>query len=341
VATLATCFRDALSNIEPGDDATNAKGAHEQVSDALRADDWLRQTLGVEPVLIGSYARDVSVRRVKDVDVFARLTKADSGLRPGKTLEHIEALLADEFGDERVERQYRSIKVEFPEYDLSVDVVPARPCGDHWEIPEKTEDDTNASWVETNPTKMTDLKTEANAEFLLYDDDAKSGVYVRIVKLMRQIRRTWIEDQPGGFYFEVLTYWAFQEAQPNEDTIADYLVVILNKAAELLATAATDGLKDPTLDDRTIATKATDDQLAAAAERIGEAADLAERALNEPDKCRSAKLWLELLGTTKNTSEAEDVFPLPSYCNPDGTTKSSRTITRGASTVPAGSDRYA
>jgi hypothetical protein len=339
MATLATSFKGALSNIEPRDDATNAKDAHEQVSETLGSDSWLTD-LGVNPVLIGSYARDVSIRRVKDVDVFARLEKADSTLRPGRVLDRMEEVLGDEF-PQRVERQHRSLKVDFPDYDLSVDVIAARPHGEHWEIPEKIKDDGNATWVETNPTKMTELKEEANKEFLLYDDDPTSGIYVPVVKLVRQVRRTWIDDQPGGYFFEVLTYWAFQEAKPNEDSVAAYLTIVLETIGELLPGVVEDGLADPTLDNQCIKTKATNAQVDAAAERIIEAAELARTALDEPDKCLAAVRWRQLLGTTKNTETEDQVFPLPDYCNDDGSTKKARSITSGAPAVPAGSDRYA
>jgi Second Messenger Oligonucleotide or Dinucleotide Synthetase domain len=339
MATLTTYFKGALGNIEPGDDATNAKDAHEQVSKALRSDSWLTG-LGVNPVLIGSYGRDVSIRRVKDVDVFARLENADSTLRPGNVLDRMEEVLGDEFPG-RVERQHRSLKVDFPDYDLSVDVVAARPFSDHWEIPEEIKEDGNATWVETNPTKMTELKEQANKEFLLYDADSTSGIYVPVVKLVRQVRRTWVDDQPGGYFFEVLTYWAFQEAKPNKDSVAAYLTIILETIVELLPGVIEDGLADPTLDDQFIKTKATSSQLEAAAERITEAAELARTALDEPDKCQAAVMWRQLLGTTKNTETEEQVFPLPDYCNDDGSTKKARSITAGAPAVPAGSDRYA
>ena len=53
-------------------------------------------------------------------------------------------------------------------------------------------------------------------------------------------------------------------------------------------------------------------------------------------------LWRELLGETQGTEEPETVFPLPDYCNADGSTKaSSRSIIAGAPAVPAGRDRYA
>jgi hypothetical protein len=343
MATLATQFKAALGRIEPETDAKNAQEAHKQVTAALEADDRLKN-LGVDTYLIGSYGRHVSIKRVKDVDVFARLTKATSALRPGDILDHVTAVLEKTFPG-CVERQHRSVKIDFPEYDLSVDVVIARPCvdhpDDHWQIPEKIEDDGCASWVETNPIKMGELTTAANKEFLLSEDDPNSGVYVPMVKLIRQVRRTWVDDQPGGYYFEVLAYHAFQDIQPKQTTVAGYLTVVLREIAERLPDYVDEGPDDPTLDDRTIKTKATAEQIEAAAERIAEAADLAQQALKEEDPCKSAVLWRDLLGKTHHTTEPEDVFPLPDYCNADGTTKSARTIERGAPAVPAGRDRYA
>ena len=339
MATLATQFSAALSNIEPEDDAKNAADAHKQVSAVLEADKRLKD-LGIRCILIGSYGRHVSIRRVKDVDVFARLEKATSTLRPGGILDHVTAVLEKAF-EGRVERQHRSVKVDFPGYDLCVDIVIARPCIDHpdehWQIPEKIEEDGRASWVETNPIEMGELKTAANETFLV----AGAGVYVPMVKLVRQVRRTWVADQPGGYYFEILTYHAFQDLQPEESTVAGYLTVILREIADRLPDYKTEGPADPTLDDRTIKTKATSDQIKAAAARLAEAADLAEEALAEQDACKSAVLWRELLGETKNTDEPGQVFPLPDYCNTDGSRKKATAIMKGAPAVPAGRGRYA
>jgi hypothetical protein len=343
MATLATQFKAALSRIEPETDAENAADAHKQVTAALEADDRLTK-LGISTFLIGSYGRDVSIRRVKDVDVFARLTEATSALRPGEILDHVKEVLEEAFPG-CVKRQHRSVKVEFPDFDLSVDVVIARPCvdhpEDHWQIPQRIEEDGRASWVETNPVKMGELTTAANKNFLLSSDNPKSGVYVPMVKLVRQIQRTWVDQQPGGYYFEVLTYHAFQDLQPDQNTVADYLCTILREIADRLPDYIDEGPADPTLDDRTITTKATKEQIEAAAERIAQAADVAEEALKEEDTCKSAVKWRELLGETQETTEPEDVFPLPEYCNDDGSTKSSSALVKGAPAVPAGRDRYA
>lgn len=339
MATLATQFQAALSRIEPEDDAKNAVEAHTLVTAALKADDKLRR-LGISPFLIGSYGRQVSIKRVKDVDVFARLDNATESLRPGEILDHVTGVLENAFPD-RVTRQHRSVMVDFPDFDLSVDVVISRPCvdhpADHWQIPQKIEDDGRASWIETDPIRMSELTTEANADFL----HSGSGVYVRMVKLIRQIRRTWVNEQPGGYYFEVLVYHAFQNLEPHENTVAAYLCVVLREIADRLPGCVTGGPADPTLDDRTITTKATREQIEAAAERIAEAAQLAQEALAEEDICASALKWQELLGKTQHTDEPEFVFPLPEACNADGTVKPTGGLVKGAPAVPAGRDRYA
>ncbi|MDO3175905.1 nucleotidyltransferase domain-containing protein [Mycobacteroides abscessus] len=333
MATLATCFQDALSTIEPDEDKKNAAKAHAEVRDVLSAKQELKD-LGISPVLIGSYARHVSIRHVKDVDVFARLENADDSLAPGAALDAFEEVLVDEYTEDRVERQFRSIKVDFPEFDLTVDAVPARPCGDNWEIPNKPEDAQRAQWVETNPLKLNELTEEVNGKFLLNGN----GIYVPIVKLVRQVRRTWLDDQPGGLFFELMSYWYFQNDQPSATSVAEYLTMTLEGIATMLPTVASDGLDDPTLPGEKISTKADDKDLETAQEKFREAADLAAAALADDDPCTSAVKWRELLG---KTSDCEDIFPLPSYCNDDGTRKKAAAITSGATTVPAGDDRYA
>lgn len=333
MTTLATSFKEALGTIEPDEDKENAAAAHAEVRDVLGVDKDLKN-LGIDPVLIGSYARNVSIRHVKDVDVFARLQKADDSIAPGAMLDTFEKVLAAEYGDGRVERQHRSIKVDFPDFDLTVDAVPARPCDDNWEIPNKLEDMERAQWVETNPLKLNDLTTEANEAFVLNGN----GIYVPIVKLVRQVRRTWLDDQPGGLFFEIMTYWYFQNERPSADSVAAHLALALEGIATMLPSVAADGLDDPTLSGEKISTKANDQDLELAEAKIREAANLATDALEDDDVCSSAVKWRELLG---KTSDGVDVFPLPAYCNDDGTRKKLGAITSGATRVPAGDDRYA
>lgn len=84
------------------------------------------------PILIGSYKRRVSIRRMKDVDVFGRLPDLAADVAPKTLLTEFERVLARAFpavdGTKRVRRQARSLQVSFPEFEgLYVDAVPARP----------------------------------------------------------------------------------------------------------------------------------------------------------------------------------------------------------------------
>jgi hypothetical protein len=73
MVALTDQFSSALSNIEPSDDdKVNAPIAHQDVRSVLEADATL-EDWGIDPGLIGSYKRQVSIRRVYDVDVFCRL----------------------------------------------------------------------------------------------------------------------------------------------------------------------------------------------------------------------------------------------------------------------------
>jgi hypothetical protein len=119
-------------NIEPTkEDKQNAPLAHNEVSDAL-ADDPVIQGWGFKRLLIGSYKRQVSIRRIKDVDVFGRLTALDDEVLPSTLLSEFERVLKKAFppvdGATRVRRQARSLQVCFAEYDgLYVDAVPRGP----------------------------------------------------------------------------------------------------------------------------------------------------------------------------------------------------------------------
>ncbi|WP_327640860.1 nucleotidyltransferase [Kribbella sp. NBC_00482] len=332
MATLASYFREALQNIEPGEDAEHARDAHAEVREILQKSQDLKN-LGINPVLIGSYKRHVSIRRVKDVDVFGRLDDADDSLRPGDALTLFRNALLAGYDESRVDAQHRSFKVDFPDYDLAVDVVPARRAGDNWEIPKKTDQDNRASWIETNPLKLNDLTNQMNADFTLND----KGIYVPTVKLIRQVRRTWLDDQPGGLFFELMTYWAFHDHAPSGLSQAEYLTIVLEHIAEAMPDIAANGLDDPTIDGEKIATRATEDDFKVAIKRFEEAAELAREALDEEDDCQAAVLWQRLLG---ETTEEEQVFPTPEYCNTDGTHRATATTVKGAGS-PAGTGRYA
>lgn len=335
MAHLRQQFKDALRSIEPGEDKANAPEAHQLVRDALQADAKLTE-YGVNPVLIGSYKRHVSIKRVKDVDVFVRLPDVPNGVTSKDILDRFFTVLHAEFGSDddghrRTKRQDRSLQVSFPEYDLYVDAVPARPCwdGETWEIPQRGDSD---KWVRTNPEKLTSLSSEMNT--------AHDDYYVPTVKLLRQTRRSvlGLSKKPGGFFIEAATYQAFTSGQVSGNDHAEYYVSTLEEVSKIIDSYVSYGVgvSDPTLPGHTISIRATDDELDAAKTRFADAAEAARGALDEEDEGKAALAFQKLLG--KN-GDNETVFPMPLGFNEDGS-KHASTILAGARVVPAGTRTF-
>lgn len=337
MAHLKQQFKDALSSIEPGDDQANAPEAHRLVREALEADVKLTE-YGVHPVLIGSYKRNVSIKRVKDVDVFVRLPNVPSDVTSKEILDRFFSVLHAEFGTDseghrRTKRQDRSLQVSFPEYDLYVDAVPARPYRDRdskaWEIPQKG--DAN-KWVITNPEALTSLSSEMNT--------THDGYYVPTVKLLRQTRRSLLGlgKKPGGFFIEMATYQAFASGLVSGNDNAEYYVSALQEVSKIIDNFVSYdvGVNDPTLPGNAIRIRATDDELHAAQTRFAEAAVAACDALDEEDEGKAALVFQKLLG---RNGDDGTVFPMPPGFNEDGSKRASA-ISAGARMVPAGTRTF-
>ncbi len=334
MAILSGQFSKALESIEPSpDDKANAPKAHYAVRDTLASADDLK-TWGLSPILIGSYKRDVSIRRVKDVDVFCRMEDIGDDVAASTVLTKFFNVLdaafgTDADGNDRVKRQARSLTIEFPEYDgLHVDAVPARKRLDgYWEIPTR-----DGSWQATNPDELTSLKTTMN--------DTYAGNYVRLVKLVRQTRRTILDARPGGLFVEMALYDACVNAKVSKSGLTIGYVTALEAVADYLDDKVSwnRSLPDPTMPGHTLSFRATDNQWEVARDKFRSAASKARDAYDQTDAGKAAVAFRALLG---ENGDGDVVFPMPPGYNDDGTKKESASlITPGASTVPAGDRRF-
>lgn len=335
---LATQFKQTLSNIEPTeDDKTHAPQSHQEVREALLADETL-SSWGLNPVLIGSYKRHVSIRRMKDVDLFGRLEHLPDDVKPDELLKEFERVLTAKFGRERVARQARSLQIAFPDLDgLYVDAVPARlwtsPYGENaWQIPKRGEDE----WQATNPDRLTELTTELNAEF--------NELYVPVVKLLRQTRRSLMgSKKPGGLTIEIAAMLAFQSGDVTGTTAGELYVSALRKTGELLFNAFTLGLglEDPTLAGERLYVRGEDADKQALATAFIDAGSRAQVALDSDDKCKAAKVFRDILGkAVDDQGEQDHVFPMPDDCNLDGTRKAFTRVRAGDPQVAGGDRRF-
>lgn len=336
MAILSSQFEQALQSIEPSSsDKDNAATAHQIVRDILLAaeelEDW-----GLNPILIGSYKRNVSIKRVKDVDVFCRMEDIGSEVLASTVLDQFHEVLdrsfgVDDEGNERVIRQARSLKVEFSEFDeLHVDAVPARLRSDgYWEIPTKDGD-----WQQTNPDKLTELKTTMNEEY--------EGKYVPLVKLVRQTRRAVLGrgSHPGGLFVEMCLYDACLHNKVSKKGLTLGYVTALEAIADFIEDKVAWGhsLPDPTMSGHTLSFRAEEDEWETARDEFRSAAIIARQAYDEEDSGKAAILFRNLLG---ENGDGDVVFPMPDGYNEDGSKKDSAVlITPGSPNVPAGDRRF-
>lgn len=335
---LSTQFTKALVNVEPTvDDKSNAPAAHQEVREALRADGQLLEW-GLDPVLIGSYKRHVSIRRIKDVDLFGRLTEIPDDVEPATLLAEFERVLKAAFGADRIKRQARSLQVAFPALDgLYVDAVPARPWmspyGEQaWQLPKREGD----GWQATNPERLTAISTELNAEF--------EERYVPVVKLLRQTRRSLMgKKKPGGLTIEIAAVLAFQSGSVNGATTGELYASALATAGELMYNAFVlgYGLDDPTLTGEKLLVRGSDTDKRDLADAFVAAGAEAQEAIESDDKCAAAKTIRDLLGKAVDDQGDQDhVFPMPDDCNLNGTPKSFARVRAGDSTVAGGDRRF-
>ncbi len=321
--TLSLQFKQAIANVTVnGDKRARAIKAHTEIRGLLETDSHLCD-LGVDTVLIGSYARRTGIYPGRDVDVFVKLTKLDTSVNPQDVFDAVCQVLVAHYGD-RAEVQRRSIKVSFDGDDkFSVDAVPAVRLGERWALP--THDrglwqGTDERWVETDPERLGDLTSNRNRTPTVGDD----GAYVPTVKLVRQIRAHHLGDQkPGGLYCELACYWAF-EAGVSGASYAEILAATLRSIANHLSSG--EPLVDPVLG-QAFEPMPGAVELSSAALKFGEFATEAEAALSM-ERCPAAATWRRLLGTNDRGA----CFPLPAGCDESGREISSITpvIAQGA-----------
>ncbi len=144
MTTVADAFETFRKRLEiTSSEQQDASSRQEEVRGHMQASFDIERDF-----LTGSYARHTKTKPLKDVDIFFVFGAGDQGRRSGspqKTLDAAEACLSQHYDEDQVARGRRSISVTFERSSptqtedgkvFSVDVVPAVPCGDHYEIPD-------------------------------------------------------------------------------------------------------------------------------------------------------------------------------------------------------------
>lgn len=322
--TLPEQFSQVLNRIQiNGPKADRAQEAHKEVRRVLEGDAVLREW-GIDTVLIGSYGRKTGIYPGNDVDVFSKLTALSRSASPETVFERVAGALDTKYGS-RATRQDRSVKVVFSDDGFSVDAVPAVHSGTRWAIPnrDRTEWTADDGWCETDPERLSELTILRNEAPAV----SGRGAYVPIVKLVRQTREHHLgKTKPGGLYFEMATYWAF-ETGVSGSSFAEIFAETLGSIASQLARAHLRPLLDPAML-QPHSPQPSPADLATASGVFGQLASEANRALDLA-LCPAAAVWRHILGSNSRGP----CFPLPPNCDEKG-----RSISRVTTVSDRGSD---
>jgi hypothetical protein len=343
-------FLKKQGNIALRERALVAIAAHVEVRALLRAAYELRG-LGLDDVLIGSYARRVSIWPGKDVDVFGRLMdETVHSIDPDAAYGAFLRALAPYADQGRLTPQPRSLKIAFgPDrvpaaaairqaaaeyqwepaevervvgnldhhaFEFSVDVVPAVPFEGHYGIPEIERQTSTGECYRTGGWRKTNpvKLTELSQERNRYPKIGGVGAYKRTVRAVRQVKSHHLRDaKPSSLYFELILYEGFARGAVAGDTWADITASALRYIAGRLSTAESDPVGDPVLQEP-YAPAPSSAELEIARAVFDREARRAELACAN-GRCQAAIDWREVFGGNKKLVH---VFPLPEGCRGTG-----------------------
>lgn len=342
-----------------------AIAAHLETRAALHASEELVGH-GLADVLIGSYARKVSIWPGKDVDVFGRLSRETvDSIDPGAAYAKFHrALLAFE-RQGRLTTQPRSLKVAYgpnrqpaaeyvreagaeygwdrsevervartvnsSEFEFSVDVVPAVGWQSHYGIPEVGHDPGAGVQARTGEWRRTNpveltRSTQALNQRHLIGG---RGAYVPTVKAVKQVKSYWLAGtKPSALYYEFILHEGFTANKIVGSTWAELTASALDYIARRLSRAAHDPVCDPILAEAYLP-EPDHNQLALVGAKCDELSARAQRAIAADARCQAAIEWRGVFG---ENAKHGAVFRLPPECRGDGTERGAAAAVATAAT---------
>ncbi len=197
-------FRKFKSRLELNErEQRNASARHTEVREYLDTKFEVARSF-----LTGSYARYTKTKPLKDIDIFFVLKEAERHYRsksPSVVIGDFHDALVEQYGAAAVREQSRSVGVDFgvvvdaddnTDYRvIGVDVVPAFPSGDDYEIP----DTGTGNWIKTNPEIHASKATTAHQAF----SNEWKGL-VRMVKYWNNNARHGEKPVKPSFLLEVM-----------------------------------------------------------------------------------------------------------------------------------------
>ena len=200
--SVSDAFKKFLSRLELTEGEQNDASRRQK---DIRS--YMDESFDVEhDFLTGSYRRWTKTKPLKDVDIFCVLGDGEREYRdkpPHNLLKAVEDKLAEKYGQDKVNKQRRSVTVRFGvtlDEDegtggkvMSFDVVPAFTKAGHYEIPDTA---TSSGWTETDPRIHADKAVEANKQY--------GGKWKAIIRMVKKWNSFYNKPIKPSFLIEVM-----------------------------------------------------------------------------------------------------------------------------------------
>ncbi len=319
-------FRALLKNINPSDERLALAS---KLPGEVRA--WLKDhdfvTSAPHTRLIGSYGRSTAILDIKDVDVLLFLPDSELDRTPNAVLLGITKLLS-EYPDTQINTvgQRRSVRLEFTEHKLHLDIVPAILEGgldDPLHVPDRPQ----AEWIDSDPIGYGKRLSALNAEV--------GDKIVPLVKLVKGWRDAQMKARrPKSYVLEVMVLYAVEggaiklEGESIENGLAQFFAHISKKYDDLME----DGkeaprIRDPQIDGHFITKGWSREHFETFMRRIREADTAANRALEAETVEEADEQWklvfCDLWPSTEDVKkaareEASQIQPGTAVVGPSG-----------------------
>jgi hypothetical protein len=308
--TLGTHFEVLLQNLCPPQDRLDAaRDLPPLVRDFLKEHKEFA-TLESHSRLAGSYAQDMSVCDVKDVDFLVRVPGDHEKNEPEAkalikslctVLNELPAALGYEgWAGIDIERARRSVHVYFKGHDFHLDVVPCiAPNG--FDEPLYVPDRGFNEWIKSHPIGYLNLLNELN--------NTHSKKVKPLGRLLKHFRNQQMKTRkPKSYWLGALVVHHVQKENGLDMTLPlavlfrDLLDAIYNQYRVTLVTSdtATPNIKDPLLG-HNISWNWSRSHFETFMRRLDDGRTWASKALETDDREKAIELWQKLFG--------EDYFP--------------------------------
>jgi hypothetical protein len=264
--------------------------------------DWLRDnefaTNDPHTLLSGSYSRSTAIERIPDVDVLLFVPEAQEKRTPNAVLRELHSVLRAYPGSSQVDvsGQRRSVRLELPDDDICLDIVPAVADAGP-DKPLLVPDRPQQTWIRSDPLGYAKRLTRVNED--------SGGKLVPLVKLLKAWRdEQMLQRRPKSYVLEVMLLYALEEGsvvlcdRSSAQNVHDAFVHIADKYADVMDNGSeAPRVPDPQITDTLITRGWSREHFETFMRRLREARSAAARALGAGDEAEAATEWKRVFGS--------------------------------------------